>query len=55
MLDVRCKHCHRLLARVSSNFFGVIELRCTDCKSTQKFSLAAITQPSRPKSARIPR
>jgi phage FluMu protein Com len=55
LIDIRCKHCHRLLGRVSSNFFGVVELRCSSCKITQQFSLAAITQSSPPKSARIPR
>lgn len=54
LIDIRCARCRRLLGRVSKSFFGVVELRCTDCKFTQQFSLAAITQPAKQKSARIP-
>lgn len=40
LIDIRCKHCRRLLGRVSKNFFGVIVLHCRECKQTQEFSQA---------------
>lgn len=54
-IDVRCQYCAKLLCKISSDFRGLIQVKCQHqkCRRLNTVSLAVILKQQSPESAII--